>query len=142
MATILPVIETLENRLMRAWVGRDQRALKTLTSRKFRMVMGSKPSAILDAKSWLDAAGNRFVCKSYRFGDVYARQVGSMAVFATQLDLKATMDGHDWSGLYWVTDIWQKSRVRRSWQIVERVISAPVENPDASAAIRSLQLWR
>ena len=142
MAAILPVIETLENRLMRAWVGRDQRALKTLTSRKFRMVMGSKPSAILDAKSWLDAAGNRFVCKSYRFGDVYARQVGSMAVFATQLDLKATMDGHDWSGLYWVTDIWQKSRVRRSWQIVERVISAPVENPDASAAIRSLQLWR
>lgn len=142
MAAILPVIETLENRLMRAWVGCDQRALKTLTSRKFRMVMGSKPSAILDAKSWLDAAGNRFVCKSYRFGDVYARQVGSMAVFATQLDLKATMDGHDWSGLYWVTDIWQKSRVRRSWQIVERVISAPVENPDASAAIRSLQLWR
>ena len=108
MAEILPVIETLENRLMRAWVGRDQRELKALTSRRFRMVMGSKPSAILDAKSWLDAASGRFACQSYRFGDVYARRVGSIAVFATQIDLKATMDGHDWYGLYWVTDIWQK----------------------------------
>ena len=142
MAEILPVIETLENRLMRAWVGRDQRELKALTSRRFRMVMGAKPSAILDAKSWLDAATSRFACQSYRFGDVYARRVGSIAVFATQIDLKMTMDGHDWSGLYWVTDVWQKSRVRRSWQIVERVISRPVDNPVASAAIRSLQLWR
>jgi hypothetical protein len=142
MAEILPIIETLENRLMRAWVGRDQRELKALTSRRFRMVMGSKPSAILDAKSWLDAATGRFACQSYRFGDVYARRVASIAVFATQIDLTMTMDGHNWSGLYWVTDIWQKSRVRRSWQIVERVISRPVDNPDASAAIRSLQLWR
>ena len=142
MSEILPIIETLENRLMRAWVGRDQRELKALTSRRFRMVMGSKPSAILDAKSWLDAAASRFACQSYRFGDGYARRVGSIAVFATQVDLKATMDGHDWSGLYWMTDIWQKSRMRRSWQIVERVISRPVDNPDASAAIRSLQLWR
>jgi len=104
--------------------------------------MGSKPSAILDASSWLEAAAGRFVCKSYRFGDVYARRVGSIAVFATQLELKAEMDGHDWSGLYWITDVWQRSRVRRNWQIIERVISRPVETPDASAAIRSLQLWR
>ena len=142
MAEMLPVIETLENRLMRAWVGRDQRALKTLTSRKFRMVMGSKPSAILDAKSWLDAAGNRFVCKSYRFGDVYARQVGSIAVFATQLDLKATMDGHEWPGTFWVLDVWRKGRVRRGWKLVQRVLSRPEDSPDLPKAIRALQLWK
>ena len=142
MADILPIIETLENRWMRAWVNGDTRALKALTSRKFRMVVGSKPCAILDASSWLAAAATRYVCRSYRFGDIYARQLGPVAVFATKLDLKATMDGHDWTGEFWVTDIWRKSRVRRNWAMVERVISRPETNPDVPAAFRSLQLWR
>jgi hypothetical protein len=142
MADILPIIETLENRLMRAWASGDTRTLKALTSRKFRMVMGSKPCAILDASSWLSGAASRYLCNSYRFGDIYARQHGSIAVFATQLDLKSTMDGQDWSGRFWITDVWQKSTVRRSWRIIERVVSRSEENPDVPAAIRSLQLWR
>jgi hypothetical protein len=142
MADILPIIETLENRWMRAWVGRDARELKALTSRKFRMVIGTKPCVILDARSWLEAATTRYICKSYRFGDIYARELGSVAVFATQLDVQATIDGHDWSGRLWLTDIWRKSRVRRNWHMVERVLSRPEDNPDVPAAIRSLQLWK
>lgn len=142
MADILPIIEMLENRWMRAWANGDTRELKALTSRRFRMVIGSKPCAILDASSWLAAAKGRFVCRGYRFGDIYARQLGSVAVFATQLDLKAAMDGHDWSGDYWVTDIWHKSRLRRKWTMVERVIARPETDKDVPAAIRSLQLWK
>jgi hypothetical protein len=142
MADILPIIETLENRYMRAWVGGDARTLKALTARNFRLVMGSKPCAILDAKSWLDAATTGFACTAFRFGDVYARNLGSAAVFATQLELKASIDGHDWSGRVWVTDIWKKSRVWRSWKIVERVFSRPEEDSQVPAAIRSLQLWQ
>lgn len=142
MADIPSLIEMLENRWMRAWVTGDSRTLKSLTSRKFRMVMGSKPCAILDASSWLAAASSSFQCSSYRFGDIYARQLGQVAIFATQLEMKSTMDGEDWSGRYWVTDVWQKSRLRRGWRIVERVVSRPEEDPDVPAAIRSLQLWR
>jgi hypothetical protein len=142
MADILPVIETLENRWMRAWASGDTRTLKALTSRKFRMVIGSKPCALLDAKSWLEAAGNQYRCRSYRFGDLYARKLGSVAVFAAHLDLQATMDNQDWSGQFWVTDVWRKSAVKRSWTMVERVLSRPEEKPDVPAAIRSLQLWR
>src|SRR5215207_7375147 len=116
MADIMPIIETLENRWMRAWVAGDLRTLKALTSGKFRMVIGSKPCVILDSKSWLEAAATRYRCRSYRFGDIYARQLGSVAVFATQLDLQATIDGSDWSGQLWVTDIWRKSRLRRGWR--------------------------
>ena len=104
--------------------------------------MGSKPCVILDAKSWLDAAGSRYVCRSYRFGDIYARRLGSIAVFATQLDLKATMDDQDWSGRFWITDLWTRSTVKRSWRMIERVLSRPEDNPDVPAAIRTLQLWR
>ena len=142
MADILPIIETLENRWMRAWIGGDARTLKALTARNFRLVMGSKPCAILDCKSWLAAATTSFTCESYRFGDMYARQLGSTAVFATQLELKANIEGHDWSGRMWVTDIWKKTGVRRGWRLVERVFSRPEEDKQVPAAIRSLQLWQ
>lgn len=142
MADLAPVIETMEHCWMRAWVAGDARTLKAMTSRNFRMVMGSKPSAILDCKSWLEAATERFQCKSYRFGDIYVRDLGSLVIFATQLEMKVTMDGHDWSGRFWVTDLWRKGRVRRKWTMVERVLSRPEDNEDVPAAIRSLQLWR
>jgi hypothetical protein len=142
MADLLPVIETMENRWMRAWVGRDPRDLKALTSRKFMMLIGSKPCVVLDARSWLDAATTRYLCTSFRFGDVYVRDLGSVALFASRLDLEATMDGRDWSGRVWVTDLWRKSGVRRGWRMIERVVSRPEDSPEVPAAIRSLQLWR
>jgi hypothetical protein len=142
MTDILPIIETLENRWMRAWIGGDAKTLKALTSRKFRMVVGSKPSVLLDASSFLQAATTSFTCQSYRFGDIYARNLGGVIVFATQLDLKASIDGHDWSGRMWVTDIWRKGTVRRSWRMVERILSRPEVDSHVPAAIRELQLWR
>ncbi len=142
MAALAPVIETMEHCWMRAWVAGDTRTLKAMTSRNFRMIMGSTPSAMLDSKSWLEAAAKRFRCKSYRLGDIYVRDLGGLVIFATQLEMKATMDGHDWSGRFWVTDLWRKGRVRRKWQLVERVLSRPEDNQDVPAAIRSLQLWR
>ena len=142
MADISPIIETLENRWMRAWSSGDSRTLKALTSRKFRMVVGTKPSVLLDAKSWLDAANSSFLCHSFRFGDIYARDLGPVSVFATQLDLKSSIDGHDWSGRMWVTDIWRKGSIRRSWRMVERVISRPEDDKQLVAAIKALQLWQ
>ncbi|HEX8443691.1 MAG TPA: DUF4440 domain-containing protein [Allosphingosinicella sp.] len=142
MADLLPILETMENRWMRAWVGRDLRTLKGLTSRKFMLLIGSKPCVILDAASWVEAATTRYLCTSYRFGDVYARDLGSVALFASELEVQATMDGHDWSGRLWVTDLWRKTGVRRGWRMIERVLSRPEDNPQVPNAIRSLQLWR
>ena len=142
MADLYSIIETLERQWMRAWGSSDAKALKALTARNFRMVVGAKPSVILDSKSWVEAATTRHLCSAYRFGDIYVRDLGSMTVFATQLSLEATMDGHDWSGTYWVTDLWRKSRVWRNWRMVERIVSRPDEKADVAAAIRSLQLWR
>jgi hypothetical protein len=65
-----------------------------------------------------------------------------VTVFATQLDIDASIEGHDWSGRVWVTDIWKKSRVTRSWRMVERVFSRPEDDKEVPTAIRSLQLWR
>ena len=127
---------------MRAWVTGDTRALKTLTASNFRLVVGSRPAVILDARSWLGAAATQYCCRSYRFGDIYSRDLGGVAVFATQIEAEATINGQDWSGRFWVTDLWRKTRVRRRWKMIERSLSRPEESRDIPPAIRSLQLWR
>ena len=82
MASLTPVIETMEHRWMRAWVNRDAKALKGITAKDFILLSASKPPMILDRPSWLEAAGKRWDCSSYRFGDIYVRSVGSVAIFA------------------------------------------------------------
>jgi ketosteroid isomerase-like protein len=141
MADVVPIIETLENRWMRAWVGRDAKELKRLTARDFILLLGSKPAVILDQRSWLEAAAKRWHCRSFRFGDIHVRQLGSCAVFASQLELQAEMEGHDWSGRWWVTSLWRKRRIGR-WRMVECILSRTEDNADAAAAVKSLQLWR
>ena len=142
MADLTPVIETLEDRFMRAWVQRDARALKAVTARNFMLLMGSTRPAILDSRSWLEAATTRYLCSSYRFGDIYVRDLGGVAVFASQVDLQATLDDVDWSGSFWVTDVWKKGRIRRGWRLAQRVVSLPDDDPEVPAGIRALQLWR
>jgi hypothetical protein len=142
MADLTPVIETMENRWMRAWVQRDAKALKALTARNFILLMGSKPPVVLDTRSWVEAATTRYLCTSFRFGDIHVRNLGGLALFASQLELKASLDEVDWSGRFWVTDLWKKSRVRRSWRLVQRVVSLIDDNPEVPAGIRALQLWR
>lgn len=127
---------------MRAWLEGDSKTLRNLTARNFRMLVGSRPTVLLDAKSWLESATDQFCCDGYRFGDIYARDLGPVAIFASQLELKSRIDGHDWSGAMWVTDIWKKSGVRRNWRMVERVLSRPEQDGQVAPAIRALQLWQ
>ena len=104
MADFTPVIETMEHRWMRAWVNRDVKALKAITASNFILLTGSKPPAILDRPSWLEAVAKRWDCSSYRFGDILVRREGAVAVFSAPVELKATLDGRDWSGTFSITD--------------------------------------
>ena len=142
MSDLTPVIETMENRWMRAWVGRDGKTLKALTAKDFILLTASKPPAILDRPSWLEAAAKRYHCSSYRFADIYVRSWGQVAIFSASLELKATMDGQDWSGTLFVTDLWRKGRIRRGWKLVQRTVSRPDDDPKLWSAIKSLQLWK
>jgi len=63
-------------------------------------------------------------------------------VFAAPIDLKVTLDGMRLFSQAFVTDLWRRSKVRRRWQIVERVLAPADANAELPAAVRSLQLWR
>ena len=142
MADLSPVIETMEHRWMRAWANGDVRTLKAITAKGFMLVTASTPPMVLDRPSWLEAAAKRYRCSSYRFREFAVVDHGAVAVLAGQLDLEATIDGHDWSGPVFVTDVWRKGTVRRGWKLVQRIVSKPDENPALPKAIRTLQLWK
>ncbi|HYX47784.1 MAG TPA: nuclear transport factor 2 family protein [Sphingomicrobium sp.] len=142
MADVTALIETFENRWMRAWVRRDGKEMKALTAKDFILLTGTKPPAILDRPSWLEAVSKRYHCSAYRFGEVYVRDWGSVALFTSPLELEATLDGHDWSGRFWVSDLWRKGRVRRGWKLVQRIVSRTEDDPQLRSGIKSLQLWK
>lgn len=142
MADISATIETLEHRWMRAWVNRDLKTLKAITARDFLLLTGSRPPAILDRPSFLEAAGKRYDCSAYSFGDVVVRNVGGVALFAAPVELKATIDGKDVSDVMWVADVWRRGRMRRGWKLVQRTIARAETNKELPASIRSMQLWK
>lgn len=142
MSSFESTIEALEHQWMRAWIQRDRKTMKTLAARDFIFLLGSEKAAILDRASWLEAAGARFQCESYRFGSVYVRRHGSIAVFATAMTIEASVDGEPLSGAVWVVDLWKKTRMRRRWHLLERTIARPDTSDKLPAAIRAMQLWR
>lgn len=142
MADPSSTFEALEHRLMRAWSNGDTRTLKELTARDFVLMVGAKPPVMLDYSSWVEAAGKSWTCSAYRFGDVYVRQHGQIAIFAAQAEVESRLDRLDWSGALWITDVWRRSRVRRRWRLVERQMSRPEGQAKVPASIRALQLWR
>ena len=141
MTDLTPVIETMEHRWMRAWVGGDVKTLKSLTAKDFILLTGSKPPAILDRPSWLEAVAKRWDCSSYRFGEMLVLGKGKVAVFSAPVEIKAALDGRDWSGTSWLTDVWRKRRFG-GWKLAHRVLSRRDDDPAVAKAIKSLQLWK
>jgi hypothetical protein len=142
MADRSSAFETLEHRLMRAWINGDTRTVKSLTARDFVLMIGAKPPVMLDYSSWVDAAASRWTCSAYRFGTVYVRQHGHIAIFAAEAEIESRIDRLDWSGPLWITDVWRRSKVRRSWRLVERQMSLVEAERKIPGAVRALQLWR
>lgn len=135
-------IEALEHLSMRAWMQRDRNQMKAIAARDFIFLLGSEKPTILDRPSWLEAATTRFRCSGYRFGEVYVRRHGNLAIFAASIGLEAKFGEHSWSGESWVTDLWRKTKIRRKWNLVERVLSRPDGDAQMSREIQSMQLWR
>lgn len=135
-------IEALEHLWMRAWMQRDRKQMKAVAARDFIFLLGSEKPVILDRASWLEAATTRFRCTGYRLDEVYVRRHGNVAVFAARLSLEVKMGDHDWNGDSWVTDLWQRSKIKRKWRLIERVLSRPDHDAHMPDAIRSMQLWR
>lgn len=142
MADLDQDFEVLENRLMRAWVHRDARELKSLICGDCIMMFGIKPPVLLDRASFVVGAEKEFACESFRFHEVTARKYGKSVWFTGHIELELKLGRQEWRGNFLVTDLWRKSAIRRRWLLTERSLS-PVEGDERlSDSIRALQLWQ
>ena len=135
-------IEALEHQFMRSWMNRDRNGMKSLATGDFVFLLGAQTSAILDRPSWLEAATTRFQLSAYRFKDLYVRRHKKMAVFAARMSVEARIGTEKLEGEVWITDLWQRGRLRRKWKLVEPTISRPDTNENLPGLIREMQLWR
>ncbi|WP_260484241.1 nuclear transport factor 2 family protein [Sphingomicrobium flavum] len=142
MADIAAKIETLEHALMRAWLRGDRKTMKPMLASDFRLVVGARTSQLLDRASFLEAAAENFVVEAYRLDDIYVRRHGKTIFLIARAEMEMKLGGEDWSGSFWLIDLWRKGTVRRGWRLVERSLSRPDSGEDISAIVRSLQLWR
>ena len=65
-----------------------------------------------------------------------------MAVFAARMSVEARIGTEKLEGDVWITDLWQRGRLRRKWKLVERTMSRPDTNENLPGLIREMQLWR
>lgn len=135
-------IEALEHAWMRAWMARDRGGMKSLASSDFVFLLGGKDSAVLDRPSWLEATTQRLQCESYRFHDIYVRQHKRCAIFAARMSFEGRIGRTAWKGELWITDLWKHGRMRRSWKLVERIVSRAESDVELGAEITAMQLWK
>lgn len=142
MAIFESTIEALEHQWMRAWIARDRKSMKGITGRDFIFLLGSDKPAILDRASWLEAVGTRLVCESYRFGSLYVRRHGNIAVFAAMMEIEGRIEGEPLTSPLWIVDLWKKTGVRRRWHLIERTVARPDTDAKLAGAVKAMQLWR
>ncbi|RGP40674.1 hypothetical protein BPTFM16_00961 [Altererythrobacter insulae] len=135
-------IEALEHQFMRSWMNRDRNGMKAMASADFVFLLGAQTAAMLDRPSWLEAATTRFQLSAYRFKDLYVRKHKKMAVFAARMSIEARIGSETIDGDVWITDLWQRGRLRRRWKLVERTLSRPTKNEKLPGLIKEMQLWR
>jgi len=141
MSTIAALIEAREHMLMRAWTRGEPRELRSMLARDFMMIIAVGRPQLLDRPSFIEACEDRFSCTGYRFREVFVHKHGKSVWFTARVDLEMRVGGHEWSGEFWLTDLWQKAGIKRSWKLVERSISGIDRTAEISHAIRKLQLW-
>ncbi len=141
MADIGATIETLENRLMRSWITGNAADVKKLLTRDFTFIAGLARSELLDRPSFVEGVDRGFACSAFRFREVHVKQHGRTAWFAAGCDLELRVASKEWTGQFWLTDLWRKSRLKRTWLLAERSLARVDDDEDIAASIRKLQLW-
>lgn len=142
MTDLEPQFETLETRLMRAWMRRDIREVKALVEGDAIFMFGIAPPVLLDRTSFVGAIESGFRCEGYRFHELTARKYGRCVWFSGHVELEMRLGMQEWRGKFLVTDLWRKGRINRKWKLAERSLSPIEEDAKLSDAIRSFQLWR
>jgi len=140
-ADITSELESLENRLMRAWGAGDRASVKANVASDCVMMFGTAPPVLPARASFIAASEKGLVLRGYRLREMMARTHGRLAWFTGHVELDLELGRHSWKGGFLLTDLFRKTAIKRRWKLAERSL-APVEPDEVlSGALRKLQLW-
>ena len=113
----------LENRLVDAVITHDRIALEALLGNDFELRTSRSDGDLTLRDEWLEAATTTYRIRSYRIRRLAARQFGEIAVVSFFYEQKASFQGKDISGDFFIVDVWQK--MGNDWKIAARYSGGP-----------------
>ena len=132
----MPTIEAdsftrLERRLMDAVVARDRLALESILAQDFELRTARSGGELTVRDDWLQAATTNYKIRSFRISRLTVRSMGSHALVNFFYAQDATIDGKDFSGDFFIVDLWQKTD--KGWQLNARYSAGPGVGPKAES---------
>jgi Domain of unknown function (DUF4440) len=117
-------LRRVEQNLSNAILHRDAEALDRLVGPEYTLRLSDAPQASVPRANWMANTLNRVKAESVDLRDCTARKLADdLAVVSLLHDHKATIDGRNFSGVFYLVDFWKKRD--GTWQIIARY-SSPV----------------
>ena len=126
-------VRATSERWMRAWVDQDLERLDGFLAPDFALVIGNAPASCVARAEWL-ATVPRYVCTHFAYGDVQCRALDQLVVMSAIAEQRASVDGADRSGRFFVTDCWRRSG--DGWKVAARYSTRA--EPAAEASLQRM----
>jgi ketosteroid isomerase-like protein len=124
-------VERAATRWMQAWLTLDRAMLEDSLAKDFTLTVSAFPTRPMTRQAWLDTC-DRYRCSRFAYRDVQVRAIADgIAVMSSIADQEATLDGHDRSGAFWLTDLWRREE-DGAWRVFARFSGYP--EPDRASA--------
>ncbi len=132
----MPTLETasfskLEKRLEDAVLAHDRSALESLLANEFELRTARSGGELTLRDEWLEAATTTYRLRSYRITHLTVRQFGETAVVSFFYEQRASFQGKDISGDFFIVDVWQETG--NDWKIAARYCAGPDVTPNPAA---------
>ena len=128
-------LRDLQQRWMDAWRLGDRATLERILAPDFALVVSAQPADRISRSAWLHTALNGYVAESFDYRDMQVRVLGDVAVVSSIGVQRATAFGVDRSGVFYLTDVWQRSG-DDTWQVVARYSSLPEPSTSSAEALQ------
>lgn len=125
-------------RWMQAWVDQDRSALEDSLAHDYALIVSANPTQRMDRARWLSTC-DIYVALSFRYRDVQVRELApGLAVMSSVADQKASLNGVDRSGSFFLVDVW-RLEADGQWRVCSRYSSHPEPAGASAQALGSLR---
>jgi ketosteroid isomerase-like protein len=125
--------EQLEHDWAQALVNGDVARLEKFLHPDYELVVSGAPDAPVSREAWLKLAASGYVMQEFQITSLRTRHLGDTATVSCLFRQRATVNGFDRSGSFFIVDIW--TRYVNDWRVLIRYSSQPEPRSDSVNAV-------